>query len=199
MARAVLVDGARDQFFARSAFAGDHDSRVAVRDAPHHFEHFLHGGRLSNDAVLVLLDREAGLELLRALHFGRGFDRGIDHDLQIERQLFLAHEIEGAEAHRFDHALRRAECAGDDDQRVGIAFAQAREQFEPTVCAQPHLGDGDNRILGGEKTEGFFRSFGRDDVDVTRAELRLGPIEKIRIRIGDEDFLFRGHRNQMPP
>ena len=44
VARAVLMDGASDEFLSRSALAGDHDRRIAVRDAPDHFEHFLHGG-----------------------------------------------------------------------------------------------------------------------------------------------------------
>jgi len=69
----------------------------------------------------------------------------------------------------------------------------------PAVRSQPHLRDGDNRVLRGKKAEGFFRSFGRDDIHIVGAELCLGPIEKIRIRIGNEDFLFRGHVVQMPP
>ena len=148
---------------------------------------------MTHDAVLMLLHGQTGLELLGALHFGRGFDRRIDHDFQIERQLFLAHEIEGAESHRLDHALRRAEGAGDDDQRVGIAFAQAGQQFEAAVRAQPHFRDGDDRGLRGEKTERVFRSFRGDDLDILRRELGTGPVEKVRVRIGHEDLLLGGH------
>ena len=191
--RAVLMDGVGHEFFAGAAFAGDHDRGVAVRDAPDHLEHFLHGRRLADDAVLVLFDRQGRLELLRALHFGRRLDRGIDDDLQIERQLLLAHEVEGAEAHRFDDALRGPEGADDDDQRVRIALAQPREQLEPAVRAEPHLRDGDERLLRTEQTEGFLRGLGGDDLHVVCAQLCLGPIEKIRIGIRYEDFLLRAH------
>ena len=190
---AVLVDGVSHEFFARTALAGDHDRGVAVRDAPDHFEHFLHGRRLTDDAVLVLFDRQGRCKLLRALHFGRRLDRRIDDDLQIERQLLLAHEVERAEAHRFDDALRRAQGAGDDDQGVRIALAQPREQLEPAVRAEPHLRDGDERFLRAEHTEGVLRGFRGDDVHVIRAQLRLGPVEKIGIGIRDEDFLLCAH------
>ncbi len=44
VARAVLMDGARDEFLSRAALAGDHHRGIAVRDASDHFEDFLHGG-----------------------------------------------------------------------------------------------------------------------------------------------------------
>ena len=49
-ALAVVMDGAGDQFLARAALAGDHDRRVAVRDAADHLEDLLHGRRFADDA-----------------------------------------------------------------------------------------------------------------------------------------------------
>ena len=127
VAGAVLVDRAGHEFFAGAAFAGDHDGCIAVGDAAHHFEDLLHGSRLPDDAVLVLFDGERWFEGFGAAGFGSGLEGGVDDDFEIEGQLFLADEIEGAEAHGFYDTLRGAEGAGDDDEGVGVSFAQACE------------------------------------------------------------------------
>jgi len=199
--RAVLVDGPGDEFLPRAAFAGDHDGGIAVRNAPDHFENLLHGGGLTDDAVLVLLEAEGGFEGFGQAHFGGGFKRGINHDFEIEGQLLLAHEIEGAEAHRFDDALRGAEGAGDDDQSVGIALAQAGKQFQTAVGAEPHFGDDHQGIFRAEKFEGLFGAFRGEGADIVGGELAAGPIEKIGIGIDDKNGLLCGHGQscQMPP
>jgi hypothetical protein len=198
---AVLVDGPGDKFLPRAAFARDHDGGIAVRNAPDHFEDLLHGRGLTDDAVLVLLEAEGGFERFGQAHFGGGFECRVDHNFQIEGQLFLAHEVEGAEAHRFDHALRRAECAGDDDQGVGITLAQAGEQFQAAVGAEPHFGDDHEGILRAEKFESLLGAFRGEDADITGGKLAPGPSEKIGIGIDDKNGLLRGHGQscQMPP
>ena len=81
-ARAVVVDGACDEFLAGAAFAGDHNRRVGARDAADHFENLLHRGGFADDAVLVILDGELGLEIGGRAHLGLGLQRSIDDDLK---------------------------------------------------------------------------------------------------------------------
>ena len=195
------MDGAGDEFFAGAALAGDHDGGVAVGDAADHFENLLHGGGLSDDAVLVLLDGERGFEGFGAAGFGGGFQGGVDDDLEVEGKLFLADEVEGAEAHGFDDTLGGAEGAGDDDEGVGVAFAQAGEEFESAMGSEAGFGDDDKGVFGAEKFEGFLGGLGGDNADIVGAEMLLRPIEEIGIGVGDENGFFGGHAsgNQMPP
>ena len=83
-ATAIVMNGAGDEFFARSALARDHHRGLAMRDAADHLENLLHRLRLADDAVLMLLDGELRLEGRRRAHFGLRLERRIDHHFKLK-------------------------------------------------------------------------------------------------------------------
>ena len=147
------MDGAGDEFLAGAALAGDHHRRVAVRDAADHLEDLLHRGGLADDAVLMLLDGELRLEGRGRAHLGLRLERGIDDDLEVERQRLLPDEVEGAELHRLDHRLRGAERADQDHDRVRIALPDFREQLQPAERREMRLGDEQIGLFAAENLE----------------------------------------------
>ena len=138
------MDGAGDEFFAGAALAGDHHGGVGHGDAANHFEHLLHGGRFSDERVLVFFDGERGFCGGGCLHVGLSLEGGVDDDLEGEGELLFADEVEGAEAHGFDDGLRGSERAHEHDDGVGIAV--------PNFCQEVH------------PAEGFDVCFGEHDI-----------------------------------
>src|SRR5580692_4869732 len=94
---AVMMNRPRDQLLAGAAFAGDHYRCVAMRDAAHHLEDLLHRLGLADQAVLILLDGQLGLERGRGTHFSLRGQSRIDNRLQIERERFLSEVVESAQ------------------------------------------------------------------------------------------------------
>ncbi len=102
VAQRVVVNGARDELFARARFTADEHRRVALGDLLDDVEHALQRGARPDDAVElidVLLGAAEVLEfVLQALQLERLLDLDL-HFLDLER---LLHVVEGAALHRLD-------------------------------------------------------------------------------------------------
>ena len=126
-AGAVVVDCAGHELLARATLAGDHHSSVAAGHAAHHFENLLHGLGAADNFITVLLDGELGFESIGGAQFRSRKERGIGYDFEVERELFLPHEIKGPHFHGFNHRLRSAKSTGEDDHGIRRVLANSRQ------------------------------------------------------------------------
>ena len=95
-ALAVAVNGARDKFFARAAFAGDKRGGIAGGELADGFENLLHCGALADDAEIVIFFFEQRLVRHHFFHRARGGEGVGDEFLE------LGH------VERFEHVIVRA-------------------------------------------------------------------------------------------
>ena len=114
--RAVVVDGARDDFLAGSGLARDEDRARRVRDGLEQLEHFAHRAAASDDAFepIPLLKLRAQVRVLgfQPSLFERGFEC-VEQLFELER---LGDEVRRA-APDHVHGVAHRAVAGDDDAR----------------------------------------------------------------------------------
>ncbi len=186
-ALAVVMNGAGDEFLARSALAGDHDGGFAARDASDHFKDLLHRLGLTDDFILMLFDGELGLEGTGALLLGVDFEGCLDDDFEIEGELLFADEIKGTEFHGFDDGLGCSEGTVDDDHGIRGMLADFEEEFLSRVGDEIHLGENEFRFLLAEGAVGGVGRVFRENADAHGFDLVLGPGEKINFAIHEEN------------
>ena len=70
-----------------------------MRDAADHLKHLLHRLRLSNQAILILLNCELRLECGGGPHLGLSIQGRVYHRFEIEWERFFPQVIESTEFH----------------------------------------------------------------------------------------------------
>ena len=192
-AGAVIVNRTGHEFLARSALAGDHHSGIAAGHAAHHFENLLHGLGTADDFIPMLLDGQLGFESIGGAEFCRSKKRGVGDDLEVERELFLPHEIEGAHFHGLDHRLGGAERAGEDDHGIRRVLADPRQQLHAGEGVQIHLGKHEFRLLHAEGLVSRIRGFLRKNARRFALELVFCPIQKVGVPVHQKNRLLLCH------
>ena len=96
---AVIVDRACDQLLSTTALSGNQYRGIAHRDATHHFKDRLHCLGLTDNIVVVLLDRERRFRRRSGAKFRRRLQRGVDNNLHGEGERLLTKEIKGPKFH----------------------------------------------------------------------------------------------------
>ena len=116
---AVVVDGARDQFLARAAFAGDERGGVGGGELADELEDLLHRLAAADDAQLVILLFQQRLVGHHLLHVAGGLER-CGHDfLELGNVERLQQVIVRAELHGLDGGLGGAVGGHQDDEQLG--------------------------------------------------------------------------------
>ena len=130
LARALGVDGAREQFLAGSALPEDQDRGLAPRRAPGQVEDAVHRGVLADHVaeVEVALQHLAQQDVLAD-------QRLLGHDLHHHQAEFFGierlHEVVvGPALHRLDRGLDRGVGGHDDDGHVRLRLLHRLEDLE---------------------------------------------------------------------
>ena len=128
---AVPVQAAGDQLLAGAALAGDHDRGVAGGELADDLENLLHGGRGTDNALLVLLGVDDGLVAGGGLAVGLGAQGALDQRQELRRVKGFHHVVVGPKLHRLDGGLGRAECGHENDQLLRVGRADVLEGLQP--------------------------------------------------------------------
>ena len=192
-AGAVVVDRTGHELLARAALTGDHHCSVAAGHAAHHFENLLHGLGAADNFITVLLNGELGFESIGGAQFRSRKERGIGYDFEVERELFLPHEIESPHFHGLDHRLRGAERAGEDDHGIRRVLANPRQQLHAGEGVQIHLGEHEFGLLHAEGLVACIGGFLRENACGFTLELVFRPIQKVGVPIHQKNRLLLCH------
>ena len=138
---------------------------------------------LPNNLVLVLLDGEDRFEGVGCLELSRRLECRINHNLEVEWQLFLAHEIEGAHLHGFDNVLVRSEAANDNDHSILGMLPDPSEQLDAREWAQVQFCHHKLRRFHAEALVGSISRSLCKHTCSGRFEKVFGPIEKVSFLI----------------
>ena len=136
-AQRVVVDGAGDQLLAGAGLAADQAGRVALGDLLHHRQHRLQRAAGADDAVEVvdvLLGVAQVLDLVLEAAVLEGLLDLELHLLDLER---LLHVVEGADLHRLDRGVDRAERGHQDHRARRVQRLRRAQHVEPV--APSHL------------------------------------------------------------
>ncbi len=145
-ARRVVVDGAGDQLLAGARFAADQDRRVAARDLLDDVEDALQRAAGADDAVEVV-DVALGVpEIVDLVPQAPVLQRLVDLDLHLLDLERLRHVVEGADAHRLDGGVDRAEGGHQDDGGVGVQGLGGAQHVEAVRAA--HLEVAQHHVEG---------------------------------------------------
>src|SRR5262249_6494345 len=140
-AGAELMNGVRDDLFARARFAGDQngDRRAGdLLDGRVNLPHRVRGAdQPSEDAVFAELPAQAGVFELRR----RAFDGALQHHLQLARVDRLLEVIERAFLDHGAYRVLDAALAGQQNHRGFRVFVpQPGKQPEPVETRHKHVG-----------------------------------------------------------
>ena len=180
-ARAGVVDGARQQFLAGAAFAGDEDARVGARDHV----------RLRE---LLLDQRAAGDDFSAPVFIVVGESGNAQRLLYLVQQLLfvdrLGQEAEGAELGGMHGIGNGAVGREDDDLEPGIPRLQFLEQPDAVHLVHAQVGDDQ---LGAEAAGGCERerrAFHGLHFVILRTEADGQQAKQARIVVDDQDAGF---------
>ena len=175
------MDGARQQFLARAAFAGDEHARVGAGDHVRLREFFLDERAARDDfgAPVFVVVGEAG-DAQGLLHL-------VQQLLFVDR---LGQEAEGAELGGVHGVGNGAVGGEDDDFEARIARLQFLEQADAVHLVHAQVGDdqlGPEAARGGERERGALDGF---DFVVLRAQADGEQAQQTRIVVDDQDAGF---------
>ena len=153
-ARAVVVDGARDDFLSRSGLTGDEERAVRGRDGLQQLKQVSHRAALADDPFepIALLELRAQVGILGPQP--PLLERRIEHVEQFVDLKRLADEIPRAALDGFDGVFQGAVSGDDDGDDVGIAADGGLDDGGAVDARQPQVGDDD--VVGeiGESGDG---------------------------------------------
>ena len=139
--RAVVMDGARHHFLARTGLAGDQDGAVGHRHGLEQVEQLLHHRTLADDALeaVTLVELRTEVRVLRlqpAL-----FERRLERVCQFVDLEGFADEVGGAALDGFHRVLHRPVARHDDGYDVRVAFDGRVHHLGPADPWHPEVGD----------------------------------------------------------
>jgi hypothetical protein len=153
LARAEIVDRARDQLLAGAALAGDQHRGVAVGDAVDELADGADRRAVADDAG----HRPGrGQGLTQPPHLAAGpavLDRARDRQLDLIGIERLGHEVPRAGAQRRDRGGDVGLTGDHDDRHVGVAGAHALAQLDARQAGHAHVGDDHVDVILGQRGE----------------------------------------------
>ncbi len=184
-----VVDRLGDQLLAGAGLALDEHRALGPRDVPDQLEDLVHPGVLADDVVeavvlLQLLPEREDLVLQGSLLEG-----AVDHQSQIGRVVDrLGEEVVGAEAHRLDDAVDRAEGRRDDDRHEHPAVDHLADQVHAAHAGHPQVGHQDAVIGLAQLGERFLAAGDRLDIQLVGGKELHQVAAAVRIVINDEQL-----------
>src|SRR5262249_10542327 len=141
--RAALMNGARDDFLARTRFARDQDRAARRRDRLEQLEQQLHRPALADDSLEAVPLFELRTQV-RVLGFQPPLlERGIEHVQQLVDLKRLADEVPRAALDRFDSIFNSAEAGDDDRDAVRIALDRGFDDGGAVDAGEAEVRDDD--------------------------------------------------------
>ena len=142
-AQRVVVDRAGDQLLAGARFAADQHRRVALRDLLDDREHRLQRAARADDPVEVVDVLLRVPEVLDLVLEAAVLDGLLDlelHLLDLER---LLHVVEGADLHRLDRRVHRAERRHQDHRRRRMQRLRGAQHVHAVAAAHLQIAQHD--------------------------------------------------------
>ena len=170
-ARAVVVNGARDELLAGAGLAGDENRAAGLRHGLEQLEQLPHHLALADDALeavplLELLAQVGVLGAQPAL-----LERRVDDVQQFVELERLLDEVARAALDGLDGVLHRAEAGDDDADDVGIERARLVEHRRAVgAAAEPQVGDDDVEGERGRGDDGLLARRGLLHVEAAVGE-----------------------------
>ncbi len=138
---AALVDGARNDFFAGAALAGDEHARATTGHAPHEVHHGLHLLALADEAAHAEAAGDLGSELAVLVNDGALLEGLFDLRQKLAVLERLLDVVVGAETHGFDGLLRGREGRNHDDLQRVIPLPHGLEDLHAGPIGHGEIGD----------------------------------------------------------
>ena len=136
-----LMDGARHQVFAHSAFAAQQNGGVGRSHPFHRGQHFLHlpAARHQVGMLIALLQRFAQRSILdpQALHI----QFLVHHHAHFVERKRLQNVVAGARFHGLDRGLDGPERGHDDDRHRGLEAFHRLQKIQSIHARQLEIGD----------------------------------------------------------
>ena len=153
--RARGVDGVGQETFAGAGLAGEQHGRRLVqrRDLAGTLEHRLHRARLPHQSLEADVGRGATAVVGQLLLQETRLAGAVGEQLQLFQIHGLLDVVERAELHRFHGTCDRAVGGQHDHRDHRVERADPLEQIEPAHAGQPHVGEDDIRLQGGEQLQ----------------------------------------------
>src|SRR6059058_3372760 len=167
-ARAVIVDGAREELLARPGLALEQHRHPRLCRALGQEEGVLDGGALADDAVEAVALAQLAAEPARLAPRGAqrapvarrrplelaAAERLAHHHRHGDEVLAVLDEVVArAELHRLDRHLLRAGAGDHDDRQVGIALPDLAQALEPVGVGQAVVEEDAVDLVGGQMLE----------------------------------------------
>ncbi len=192
-AQGVLVDAAGDEFLARAAFAGDEHGRVARGDLADGLQDFLHRFGTADDAFLVVgRVHEHARRSRRRREVATGGEGLVDERDQLGLIERLHHVVVGAELHRLDRGLRRAERGHQDHHRLRLRAAEHLQGLDAGHATHAIIEEDHVRLvaLGGD--DAGLAAVRFDHRVAEPRERTTQRVAEVLVVIDDQDFGVRG-------
>ncbi len=205
LARARIMDGARDEVLARAGLAGEQHRRVGLGDLLHHVEDALHGGARAHQLVeaVAALHLAAQVEVLgaqalvgareraRELRVLGGEPVGLERALHVEAQLvgvpgLLDVAVDVAFVHRV-HDRVQVRVAGEHDAHgAGLDRDGALQELGAAHAGHHLVHDHERDFLALEDLDARAAVAGGEHAVVV-AEGELDRLEDRRLVVDDQD------------
>ena len=133
------MQGLGDEFLARAALAQDEHRSAARRDLAHLLEQVLHRRRLAHDRVEpeTLVEHLAQVRhLVAQLPVLDQLEHPAPEFVEVDR---LGQIVVGADAHRLDRRLDRAEAGDQDHREVEFLGPHPVQEREPVHARHPQV------------------------------------------------------------
>ena len=198
LARAVDVDGVRDQLLAGAGLAAQQHGRARRRDLLDLLQHLAQRGAVADDVAEVELAVELLVQVAGVLgELGREaavlavqvepLDRVLQHAADLLRVPRLGDvAIDLAEVDRLDQHVDVGERGEDDADRVGLARAHLAQQLDAGHLRHALVGDDDRDLLAVEDAERLGATARGQDVE-RLAEVEPERVEVVLLVVDDQD------------
>ena len=142
-AGAVVVEGVRDELLAGAARAAHQHGEVGVGHFSNHVEHPLHGGAPADDALELVGALDLLLQTAEVPPEGDALEDALDGQLELVVVERLWQVVGGAELHRFDRDLLRAEGGDHDDRGLRGVLPRPAEHVHAARLLEAQVRDHD--------------------------------------------------------
>ena len=186
--RAVLENGARDEFLARAAFAGDENGRAGRRDLADELVDLLHRGRAADDRLPQLIRSRLGGKRRRLLPDGAGDAERLEKQvLQVRNVERLEHVVVRPQFHRLDRGLRGAVGGHHDDNLARVDLPDLLQRIEAALLAHADVHHDEVGMRLFRDADALVARLGAQDVERLLFQQAAEGIMDVLLIVDDEN------------
>src|SRR5438876_2551035 len=184
---AVVVERVGDQLLPCAARAADEDRQIGVRHLADHVEHALHRRALADQAPEAIRARDLLLQEPETAPHLHAVEQALHDQLELVVVEGLRDVVGGAQLHRLDGDLLRAEGGDHDDRRLRRALAHPAQHLHAAHTLQAEVGDDEVVARLREPPEGLLAREHGIDLVPARAEQALDGDADRALVVDDQD------------